>query len=57
MPVEVGSQGVAGHFLSKAYGTLGITGARRRRAINNNIEVVDRASRWLWLKRGDKWGQ
>lgn len=57
MPVEVGSQGFASHSLSKAYRTLGITGAWRRRAINNNVEVAERASRWLWLKRGDKWGQ
>jgi len=57
MPVEVGSQGFAGHTLSKAYGTLGITGARRRTAISNSVEVAERASRSLWLKRGDQWGQ
>ncbi len=37
MTVEVGSRGFASHSLSKAYGTLGITGANRRRAIGNNV--------------------
>ncbi len=57
MPVEVGSRGFASHSLSKAYGTLGITGANRRRAIGNNAEAAEKASRWLWLKRGEQWGQ
>ncbi len=57
MPVEVGSRGFASHSLSKAYGTLGITGANRRRAIGNNVEAAEKASRWLWLKRGEQWGQ
>ncbi|KAK0146299.1 hypothetical protein N1851_014401 [Merluccius polli] len=57
MPVEVGSPGFASHSLSKAYGTLGITGANRRRAIGNNVEAAEKASRWLWLKRGEQWGQ
>lgn len=30
MPVEVGSRGFASHSLSKAYGTVGITGANRK---------------------------
>jgi len=42
--------------LSKAYGTLGITGASRRRTIKNSVEAAERASRWLWLKMGDQWG-
>ncbi|XP_050960924.1 uncharacterized protein LOC127162191, partial [Labeo rohita] len=57
MPVEVGSRGFASHTLSKAYGTLGITGVNRRRAISNNVEAVEKASRWLWLKRGERWGR
>lgn len=47
MPVEVGTQ----------YGTLGITGANRRRALSNNVEAAEKASRWLWLKRGEQWRQ
>ena len=57
MPVEVGSLGFASYSLSKAYGTLGITGANRKRAINNNAEAAEKTSRWLWLKRGESWGQ
>ena len=48
MPVEVGSRGFASHSLNKAYGTLGITSANRRRAIGNNMEAAEKASRWLW---------
>ncbi|XP_059199347.1 uncharacterized protein LOC131979398 [Centropristis striata] len=55
MPVEVGCRGFASHSLSKAYGTLGITGVNRRRAIGNNVEAAEKASRWLWLKRGEQW--
>ena len=57
MPVEVGSRGFASHSLSKAYGALGIKGANRSRAINNNAEAAEKASRWLWLKRGEQWAQ
>ncbi len=57
MAVEVGSRGFASHSLSKAYGTLGITGANQRRAIGNNVEAAEKASRWLWLKMGEQWGQ
>ena len=45
MPVEVGSRGFASHSLSKAYGTLGIAGANRRRAMSNNVEAAEKASR------------
>ncbi len=55
MPVEVGCQGFASYSLNKAYGTLGITGSSRRRAISSNVEAAERASRWLWLKRGEAW--
>ena len=57
MPVEVGSQGFVMHSLSKTYGTLGIKGANRSRAINNNVEAAEKASRWLWLRRGEWWVQ
>lgn len=50
-PVEVGSLG----FKSHSPRTLGIKGARRR-AINDNVEVAEKVSRWLWLKRADQWG-
>lgn len=36
---------------------MGITGLKRMKAINNNMEAAEKASSWLWLKRGDQWGQ
>lgn len=44
MPVEVGCRGFANYSLSKAYGTLGITGENRRRAIGRNVEAAEKAS-------------
>lgn len=55
VPVEVGCRGFASYSLSKAYGTLGTTGENRRRALSNNVEAAEKASRWLWLKRGEQW--
>ncbi|XP_051928401.1 uncharacterized protein LOC127604984 [Hippocampus zosterae] len=54
-PVEVGCRGFAAHSLARAYCSLGIDGERKRRAIRNTTEAAERASRWLWLKRGDPW--
>ena len=55
LPVEVGCRGFAGQSLCRAYTALGITGERRRRAIRNNTEAAEKASRWLWIKRADPW--
>ncbi len=55
--VEVGCRGFAARSLSRALSLLGIDGVRRRRAIRNTTEAAEKASRWLWLKRGDPWGQ
>lgn len=57
MPVEVGGGGSTNHSLHKAYETLGVTGASRRRAISNHVEAAEKASRWLRLKRGEQRGQ
>ena len=54
LPVEVGCRGFAGQSLCRAYTALGITGERRR-AIRNNTEAAELASRWLWIKRADPW--
>ena len=53
MSVEVGSLGFASHSLSKAYGTLCITGGNKEEP----QEAAEKASRWLWLKRGEPWGK
>ena len=54
LPVEVGCRGLVGQLLCRAYTVLGITG-KRRRAIYNNEEAAEKASRWLWIKRVDLW--
>ena len=51
--MEVGCRGFVGQSLSRAYTALGITGERR--AIRNNMEAAEKASRWLWIKRADPW--
>lgn len=56
-PVEVGCRGFAAQSLVKAFGTLGIIGERRRRAIRSATDAAERASRWLWLKRGEPWSR
>lgn len=44
LPIEVGAGGFAGKSLCKAYSLLGITGARKRRAISTASEAAERAS-------------
>ena len=55
VPIEVGCRGFAAQSLCKAYSMLGVTGARQRKAIKTTIEAAEKASRWLWIKRGDPW--
>ena len=55
MPIEVGCRGFAGQSFYRADNTLGINGAKRRRAISSTIEAAEKASRYLWIKRGDPW--
>lgn len=52
MPVEVDSQGFASYSLSKAYGTLGITGANQRRAIGNNVKGSRKSIRMALVEEG-----
>ncbi|XP_061902037.1 uncharacterized protein LOC133649222 [Entelurus aequoreus] len=51
-PIEVGCRGFAGKSLHRVLGLLGICGLHRRRAIKNILEASEKASRWLWLRRG-----
>lgn len=55
VPIEVGCRGFAARSLCKAYSMLGVTGARQRKAIKTTTEAAEKASRWLWIKRGDPW--
>ncbi|XP_060938981.1 uncharacterized protein LOC133018922 [Limanda limanda] len=54
-PVEVGCRGFAARSLARAFSSLGIEGERKRRAIRSTTDAAERASRWLWLKRGEPW--
>ncbi|XP_076844394.1 uncharacterized protein LOC143489330 [Brachyhypopomus gauderio] len=54
-PVEVGCRGFAGQSLPRTLKVLGIKGQLCRRAIRNSIEAAEKASRWLWIRRGDPW--
>ena len=55
LPIEVGGRGFAGKSLCKAYSLLGITGARKRRALSAASEAAERASQWLWIQRDKQW--
>lgn len=54
-PVEVGCRGFLGNSLSKAYSALGLVGQKKAKAISSTTDAAEKASRWLWLKRGDPW--
>ncbi|CAJ1075238.1 LOW QUALITY PROTEIN: uncharacterized protein LOC109089580 [Xyrichtys novacula] len=54
-PIEVGCRGFAGQSLHRVLGLLGICGLHRRRGTKNILEAAEKASRWLWLRRGDTW--
>ncbi|XP_063049947.1 tripartite motif-containing protein 16-like [Engraulis encrasicolus] len=54
-PIEVGCRGFAGRSLHRVLGLLGIHGLHRRRATKNILEAAEKASRWLWLRRGEAW--
>ncbi|RXN15823.1 reverse transcriptase [Labeo rohita] len=54
-PVEVGCRGFAGQSLPRTLKLLGVKGQLCRRAIKTIIEAAEKASRWLWIQRGDPW--
>ncbi|XP_063050368.1 uncharacterized protein LOC134445223 [Engraulis encrasicolus] len=54
-PIEVGCRGFPGQSLHRSLRLLGIRGAQERKATRNICEAAERASRWLWIKRGDTW--
>ncbi|KAL0148307.1 hypothetical protein M9458_056369 [Cirrhinus mrigala] len=54
-PVEVGCRGFAGHSLLRTLKLLGVRGLLLRKATRNILEAAERASRWLWIRRGDPW--
>ena len=54
-PIEVGCRGFAGQSLCRALKRLGIRGLHTRKAIGKITDAAERASRWLWIKRGHPW--
>ncbi|KAI4871602.1 hypothetical protein NFI96_006464 [Prochilodus magdalenae] len=54
-PIEVGCRGFAGQSLCRALKRLGIRGLHTRKAIEKITDAAERASRWLWIKRGPPW--
>lgn len=54
-PIEVGCRRFPGQSLHRALRLLGTRGLQERKATNNICEAAERASMWLWIKRGDPW--
>nr|XP_061785060.1 uncharacterized protein LOC133576095 [Nerophis lumbriciformis] len=54
-PIEVGCRGFLGQSVHQAFRLLGIRGLLERKATRNISEAAEKASRWLWIKRGDRW--
>ena len=54
-PIEVGCRGFAARSLCRAFSLLGISGAAKRRGVKSATEAAERASRWIWIKRSEKW--
>jgi hypothetical protein len=55
MPVEVGCRGFAGQSLWQALSKLGVTGYARKKLIGEVCEEAEKASRWVWMKRNERW--
>jgi len=54
-PIEVGCRAFLSQSEHRAFGLLGIRGLHERRATKNISEAAEKASRWLWIKRGEAW--
>lgn len=53
--IEVGCRGFAGQSVRALFQARGIKGRRLRQALEKVAEAAEKASAWLWLKRGDVW--
>ena len=53
--IEVGCRGFVCQSLWNTFRTLGIVGTTRKKATRSISEVVEKSSRWLWLKRAESW--
>ena len=55
LQVEVGGRGFPGQSLWRARGMLGVRGATHKNLFNNISKQAETASRWLLLKRSERW--
>lgn len=55
LPVEVGCRGFPGQSLWRTLGMLGVRETTRKNLVNNIAKQAETASRWLWLKRSERW--
>ena len=55
--VEVGCHGFNAMSMSKALTSIGISGALKRKALENITSAAERATNWLWIRRAvvDSW--
>lgn len=51
-PIEVGHRGQS---LYQTLKCLGLGGLQIRKAFRTITDAAEKASRWLWIKRGDPW--
>ncbi len=49
------AKSTAERSLCKVLSRLGVTGVAKKRAIQSASEAVEKATRWLWIKRADPW--
>ena len=54
-PIEVGCRGFAGRSLSGLLRALGFTASMRKATISKCTKEAEQSSRWLWIKRDQKW--
>lgn len=55
LPVEVSCRGFPGESLWRALEMLGVRGSSRKNLVENISKRAEAASRWLWLKKGERW--
>ena len=55
LPVEVGCRGFAAQSLWRAFRLLGITGTARKKTIGDVCREAESASRWVWMRREERW--
>ena len=53
-PVEVGCRGFPAKSLWRTLTALGITGRDRKQAVQAVSEAAEKASSWIWLRRGNQ---